>query len=80
MAKAPRTGSVRTLSPAGLLDITDQRVVDHTGHQVEVTQPFGCPKNGTMGMCYVDCIDCSDTESTPGVFFIGLVNIASLEK
>jgi hypothetical protein len=39
---------------------------------VRVIQPYGCPKNGTMGMCYVEDFDSHD--------FIGLVCINSLVK
>ena len=73
----PRVGSKRTLEPAGLLDMFDQRVTDHTGHKVQLTQPYGCPKNGTMGMAYVNCLDCTD-EGAQRPFFVGLVNVASL--
>lgn len=55
----------------------DSRVIPHTGHQVEVTQPFGCPKNGTFGHCYVNCLTCSEGER---VFFLGLVCLGSMYK
>lgn len=75
--RAPRVGSKRTLRPAGLLDLADSRVTNHTGHEVVLTQPYGCPKNGTMRMAYVNCVTCTE----PGhVYFIGLVNLASLTK
>jgi hypothetical protein len=74
--RVPRAGTKRVLSPVGLLDITDSRVTAHTGHRVEIVQPFGCPRNGTMNMAYVDCITCGDHPR----MFIGLVNIASLVK
>lgn len=41
------------------------------GAKVVKTQPYGCPKNGTMGMCYVQ-----DAET--GAFY-GLVMLNSLE-
>ena len=75
--RAPRVGSKRILNPAGLLDITSARVTDHTGHQVELTQPYGCPKNGTMAMAYVDCLDCTAADGLHRKF-VGLVNLASL--
>lgn len=75
--RAPRVGTIRILQPAGLLDITDKRVTDHTSHVVELTQPYGCPKNGTMGMAYVNCLTCNPGEAT---VFVGLVNLASLAK
>lgn len=85
--RAPRVGSKRTLQPAGILDMFDDRVTDHTGHTVELTQPFGCPRNGTMGMAYVDCVTCGaekarilDIDPEKSRIFVGLVNIASLVK
>jgi len=50
---------------------------DNAGHVpsgtlVKVIQPYGCPKNGTMGMCYVDNADTGE--------FIGLICINSLQK
>lgn len=42
------------------------------GTPVRVIQPHGCPRNGSMGMCYVERAD--DHE------FIGLVCINSLQK
>lgn len=53
-------------------------VFDRRSHQPEPgalvvkTQPAGCPKNGTMGHCYV-----KDAES--GIFY-GLVMIGSLKR
>jgi len=76
--RAPRAGTAHMLSPAGLLDMFDARVTDHTGHTVIVTQPHGCPRNGTMGMAYVNCDTCSIPDERP--FFVGLVNIASLVR
>lgn len=49
MSTAPRTGSIRILRPAGLLDTTDTRVTKFAGRKVRVIQPYGCPRNGTMG-------------------------------
>ena len=60
------------LEPAGLLDTCDPRVTKHTGAVVKKVQPYGCPKNGTMRMCYVERVDTGE--------FIGLVNLASLVK
>ena len=85
--RAPRVGTIRILQPAGLLDMFDNRVTDHTGHTVEVSQPYGCPRNGTMGQCYVDCVTCGaekarilDIDPGKSRVFIGLVNLASLTK
>ncbi len=45
--RAPKAGTVGILSPRGLFDM-EPRVLAHEGHRVQVTQPYGCPKNGTM--------------------------------
>jgi hypothetical protein len=83
----PRNGSVWTLQPAGLdaWDAADpsrrqagpgrmhaQLVADNTGQDVRVIQPRGCPRNGTMGHCYV--------ENARTGQFIGLVLISSLVR
>ena len=62
---------VYRLEPAGLLDKTDPRVMHYAGAEVQMVQPPGTPKNGTMGQTYVQTVE--------GVF-IGLVNKASLVK
>jgi hypothetical protein len=72
----PRTGSTHVLTPNGLLDVGDRRVTSHVGHTVKVVQPTGCPRNGTMGMAYVDCQTCTDASERR--VFVGLVNVASL--
>lgn len=64
--------TVYRLEPAGLLDQMSERVLVHAGEEVRKVQPYGCPRNGTMGMCYVERIDTGE--------FIGLVNLASLVK
>ena len=63
--------AVFRLEPAGLLDTTSARVMKHAGAEVQKIQPFGCPKNGTMGQVYVQTVEGE---------FIGLVNKASLVK
>lgn len=60
-----------TLLPVGM-DRTDKRVSVHEGADVVKVQPYGCPRNGTMGMCYV--------ERSDNGHFIGLVLQASLVK
>jgi len=65
-----RTGSVHTLGPLALMDATDARATGWQGRTVRVIQPTGCPRNGTMGMIYVE-----DAESGE---FIGLVCTSSL--
>lgn len=62
---------VYRLEPAGVLDITDPRVVQHEGTEVQIIQPHGCPRNGTFGQVYVQTVEGD---------FIGLVNKASLVK
>ena len=53
-------------------------VWDHRDNQpepgaiVRKMQPYGCPRNGTMGHCYVE-----DAETG---HFYGLVSLASLER
>lgn len=68
---------MHALKPIGLLDVADKRVTQHARHTVEVVQPGqGCPRNGTMGMAYVDCQTCADADGHR--VFVGLVNISSL--
>ena len=53
-------------------DLYDPKTTLARGTKVVKTQPFGCPKNGTMGHCYVK--DANTME------FIGLVQEGSLTK
>lgn len=53
-------------------DLTDKRVMAHNEAVVHIVQPYGCPKNGTMGMVYVQHAASGD--------FIGLVCRALLVK
>lgn len=62
---------VYLLEPAGPMDRCDSRVAPHAGAEVQKVQPVGCPRNGTMGMCYVQ---------TVAGDFIGLVALASLKR
>ncbi len=64
--------AIYTLQPAGLLDRGDPRVTAYAGAEVQKVQPYGCPRNGTMGMVYVQ-------EAESGEF-IGLVSEASLHR
>lgn len=67
MAKA-----VYIFKPAGW-DILDPRDSNpEPGARVVKTQPAGCPRNGTMGHCYVACAETGR--------FIGLVDQASLVR
>jgi hypothetical protein len=45
------------LSPAGLLDRSEPRITRHTGQLVQKVQPAGTPRNGLMGMCFVQHAD-----------------------
>jgi hypothetical protein len=66
-----RTGSKYTFN-ASFWDITDRR--DYTpknGTVVRVMQPFGCPKNNTMGQCYIETLEGK---------FLGMVSVHSLQK
>lgn len=66
-----RTGSIYTFNRNGM-DIVDPRSYQPAdGTKVKVIQPFGCPKNNTMGQCYV---------ATLKGEFIGMVDTASLSR
>lgn len=58
------------LEPAGLLDRGDTRISQHEGVEVQKVQPHGCPRNGTMGMVYVQVAETGQ--------FIGMVSKHSL--
>ena len=61
-----------TFKPVGL-DLFDRLPNQPTpGTVVVKVQPFGCPRNGTMGHCFVE-----DAET--GIFY-GLVLLKSLER
>ena len=60
----PRVGSVRKLDLV-LFDRISGNSAPYDGRIVRVIQPFGCPRNGTMDMGYVE-----DAETGE---FIGLV-------
>lgn len=68
--RPPSRRRIHLLMPAGTMDATDARVLAHAGQEVHVVQPVGCPKNGTMGMCYVQRVTGE---------FIGLVSQNSLQ-
>lgn len=66
----PKT--VYRYEPVGM-DVWDRRRHQpEPGTRVVKTQPFGCPRNGTMGHCYVE-----DAET--GAFY-GLVLVNSLVR
>jgi hypothetical protein len=57
--------------PVGF-DVFDRRAHQpQRGTHVRKTQPYGCPRNGTMGHCYVE-------DAEDGTFY-GLVLQASLK-
>lgn len=63
---------VFTFDPVGM-DVFDRRAYQpDAGTRVVKTQPYGCPKNGTMGHVYVNDADSGE--------FYGLVMAASLKK
>lgn len=72
MARKAKKRRVYVLEPQGLLDRFDARVVPHAGAEVHKVQPYGCPRNGTMGMVYVQVAETGE--------FIGLVSEHSLRK
>jgi hypothetical protein len=57
--------------PAGLDLFYEHTVPIAPGTKVRKVQPFGCPRNGTMGMAYVETLDGR---------FVGLRNLTSLIK
>ncbi len=70
MAKAKRK-RVYVFDPVEW-DLFDARHDIEPGIEVVKTQPAGCPKNGTMGHCFI-------ADADTGAF-IGLVMAASLKK
>ena len=60
-----------TYDPVLFDQFTDRRVPLAPGTVVRKVQPFGCPRNGTMGQCYVEGLD--------GTFY-GLVCVNSLVR
>lgn len=70
--KKKETGPVYRFEPCGW-DVFDARPHQpKAGTMVRKTQPFGCPKNGTMGHCYVEDADTGE--------FYGLVSLGSLVR
>jgi hypothetical protein len=53
----PSAKPVYTLTPRGLLDRGDPRITRHAGADVQKVQPHGTPRNGVMGMCFVQLAD-----------------------
>jgi len=69
--KRIRLGGLYQFKPTGLDLVCSNTSSLPYGTRLRVIQPRNTPANGTMGMCY--------TETLAGQF-IGLVNIASLER
>jgi hypothetical protein len=67
----PAATPIYTLQPAGLLDRGSARITAHTGQPVQKVQPSGTPRNGVMGMCFVQHADTGE--------FIGQICESSLE-
>jgi hypothetical protein len=67
-ARFPRVGSEHTLDLV-LLDQMSENTEGLQSARVRVIQPHGCPRNGTMGMGYVELLDGT---------FVGLVCRGSL--
>jgi hypothetical protein len=49
----PKAQRIYTLNPVGLLDRTSRRITGYIGAPVQKVQPHGTPRNGVMGMCFV---------------------------
>lgn len=72
MTTKTKTETVYVFEPVGL-DAWERRPYQPPrGTEVVKTQPYGCPRNGTMGHCYV-----ADAET--GAFY-GLVLENSLKR
>ena len=69
--RPPRVGTLCVYTPVFFDRLQKNTRYVKPGEVVRVIQPHGCPKNGTMGMCYI--------ERHTGEF-IGLCLIASLAK
>jgi len=74
--KAPRVGAIRYFDPVLFDKMSGNTAKVAKGTRVRVCQPHGCPKNGTMGMCYVEYAN--PAEAPNGAEFIGLVCLNSL--
>lgn len=72
MTTATKTKTKFVFTPVGLDVYAPHAGTPKTGTVVVKTQPHGCPKNGTMGFCYV-------ADADTGAFY-GLVLLASLQK
>lgn len=68
----PNPTPIYTLAPVGTLDLASPRITGHTGADVQKVQPPGTPRNGAMGMCFVQHAQTGD--------FIGQVCLSSLKR
>jgi GMP synthase-like glutamine amidotransferase len=68
----PNATPIYTLNPAGLLDGSSPRITAHSGAPVQKIQPHGTPRNGVMGMCFVQHAETGE--------FIGQVCESSLKR
>ena len=66
----PAATPIYTLQPVGVLDRGSSRITAQTGQPVQKVQPAGTPRNGVMGMCFVQHADTGE--------FIGQVCESSL--
>lgn len=83
MKKTPRVGAVRVFDPV-LIDACSEGGPE-PGEKVRVVQPYGCPRNGTMGFVYVETLDGEHTTLRGEPYFrprVGpvLVHVNSLAK
>ena len=62
---------VFSFQPVGFDVFAPGRLAPSAGTLVRKTQPHGCPRNGTMGHCFIE-------NATTGEFY-GLVLVNSLE-
>lgn len=61
---------IYTLNPQGTLDMGSPRITGHIGAPVQKVQPPGTPRNGVMGMCFIQHAETGE--------FIGQVSLNSL--
>jgi hypothetical protein len=66
----PTAKLVYSLIPRGLLDQAARHITKHAGADVQKVQPHGTPRNGLMGMCFIQLADSGE--------FIGQVSEQSL--
>lgn len=72
MTSKYRSKTVYRYDPVPFDKFTKRTVEIPDGARLVKVQPFGCPKNGTMGMCYVEDLDTGE--------FYGLVCLNSLVR